>query len=305
MAELEYYDVNEVRKYPFVAINAITLAGPIVVADNTVLDCGFSMGPLSDFHAGVSDGNPTNIIYLIGVERIDEIYMDFVFSADSTQMAGRDIRFRRAKDDPYGCTTFSEFTGGPNYGSGFLVTGNVISLFDALPEGSFVGFAGDIPVIEPSCLTVRRGHGMTKLIIGNLGRTIAPNCCDESPAAPIDGVHVVHEGLTGAITLAGGYNMTTAVTPSRNSIVIQAAVGAGLGEPCSEITNYEGEESPGLAMSGGPWCGDLITTINGKPASDNGVVAIYGERGIVATPDPANHKINILASLSNTIACEE
>ena len=114
--------------------------------------------------------------------------------------------------------------------------------------------------------------------------------CSSSSLGAISGMC-----LTGDVKIKGGFNCVVQQTAYDNKILLVPRKGANIytdpaQDRCqygSEIPIYAGEQPPAGSefLSGGPACGDLITSINGVGGKN---VKIVGGTGVQITTDVAN-----------------
>ena len=261
--------------------------------------CGFTLGGLSDFNMGYRPGpQAPDYIRLTKVERISGSLVDFTFTASS--MPSNPFVFRRNINDGEMAVDYVMAGGSPNYGIGFLVTGNLSALFDSGNPyyiATSITPVGSGPEIEQANIVALPGQGVTSINIGNLPRKKA------QAVQPPEIVKVVASGLVNGITLIAGYNLSIIADEDNSEALFTPLVGAGKGEPCGEIERYPGEGGgPGL-LSGGPMCSELMYTINGIPPSGNGDFTFRASNGIRVEPDAGNNKVVIIADLTNVVFC--
>lgn len=286
MAQTEFYNLNEHRKYPFVfPSNGVFNFGPpvsIVLPDHCILDCGFILGSSANFHSD------SDWVQLKSLTRIADNII-FKFSVSSTP---QEFSFVRDKNVAWGATDFVE-TGDS---IGFLVTGNLLDLWSALPSGlELIAWPPDPqPIVEPALVVSQRGHVVKTLNVGNLKKLSGARCCDPAPVFNNDEVDMVAEGLTGQVVFKSGYNMIIYANLAGPTVTFSAVVGQGMGEPCN---------LPGAI--GLPKCADMIFTINGVAPTENGVFRLSANNGLYVDLYPSLHKIIIRGELEKQIQCPE
>lgn len=303
MAELDFYNLSQRRKYPFTPGASLSFNGGTYTLDwRFVLDCGFTLGGRSDFKMGYRPGDPPqtpDYIRLTKIERLSSTELEFTFIASS--MPSYPFVFTRHVDDGEGAVGYAEANSSPVYGVGFLVTGDLSPLVD---PGSPYYIATDItpdddgPEIEQSLIVAMPNQAVTSINVGNLPRVKA-----ESPQ-PTPVVKVVASDLLDGITLEAGYNTALVPNASTNQVEASAIVGAGKGEPCGEIERYPGEDpETGVLLSGGPKCNELVYTISGVTPTDGGDFIFRASNGLRVVADESNHKVTILANLEDVVVC--
>jgi hypothetical protein len=111
--------------------------------------------------------------------------------------------------------------------------------------------------IEPQCICVRNRHIVTGM----------------SSSTDVK--------LTGHVKVQGGYNSRISVIPSANALVIGAAIGEGLGMPCTQVLPVPRN------------CENLVYSINGMTPDWSGELTLQGGGGISIQGVPAHNKLVI------------
>lgn len=314
------------RAYPFLAGTAGADAPGELrgLPDSAVAECGFTAGPLSGFDP------QAHSVRLARVSRSGGT-VTFAFASDAPGLAGRDLAFTRSLSDPDYLTSDADGDPyGPDAGSasdpvsaeaggcslpswwGFLTTGRLADLAAWLPDGATVTGAAGVAVVEPALVQSLAGAWVHGVSLANAERTRAtpPEGCpgDGWPYDP-GAVHVWRACLAGPLRFEAGYNATVAVDAAANRVTLGARAGAGAGEPCGEVPLNPPERAyirgpfygrQGSPLSGGPWCGSAVRSVNGVPGPD---VAVRGGPGVAVTPDPAGHRLVVDANMSGLAAC--
>jgi hypothetical protein len=303
MPGLDFYNLSQHRKYPFTPDASLSFnAGAYTLDWRFILDCGFTLGGLSDFKMGYRPGDPPqepDYVRLTKIERTSATELEFTFVASSMPLYP--FVFTRNVADGEGAVGYTEANSNPLYGVGFLVTGDLSLLVD--PTSSHY-IATDItpdadgPEIEQSLIVATPRQAVTSINVGNLPRVKA-----ETPQ-PTPVVKVVASDLTDGITLEAGYNTALVPNMSTSQVEASAIVGAGKGEPCGEIERYPGEDpETGALLSGGPKCNELVYTISGVTPTDGGDFIFRASNGLRVVTDNGNHKITIIANLEDVVVC--
>ena len=94
--------------------------------------------------------------------------------------------------------------------------------------------------------------------------------------------------IAGAIKLVEGYNCAVTLNTSTNTAVIAARAGAGAGRYCLPLDTTE------------PTCSDVLLSINGMHADDNGNFELRGGPGV--TIIPGSNEIIVRGAKSSTDA---
>jgi len=286
MADTDFYNLNLNRKYPLVTppTNRYILTGSVEVFDEFLVDCGFTLGPAMQYEPGL------HTMYLDSITRSgDNLYIRFKTDTAHT------FEFVRYKDAPSGKTTYSEASGNPLLGVGFLVSGDIRSVYDQMTEGQVATkpVVDDPVYIEPALVVSEYRHAMTSLNVGNLPKVSPDACCTDPSPIDEETVEMVASGLTGGIVFKAGYNMRVGVSAEDDTITLTPSSGEGEGIYCDD------EQPEGVK------CGDLIYSINGILPSDNGAATIVVSNGFKIEPDPDAHTIAIISKLETEVICEE
>jgi hypothetical protein len=162
---------------------------------------------------------------------------------------------------------------------GFLVTGEFADLLDMIVNGEALYFDIGHQVIEPARIQNLKESFVRSISLANRARTraIDPELCrvvydesgsSESLRSETQDVkaYEVAACMQGALAFVEGYNCQIRQENAANTIVIGAGVGLGAGEVCEEFALYP-TESIGAGetyYTGGPTCGEILRTINGK-----------------------------------------
>lgn len=206
-----------------------------------------------------------------------------------------------------------EFCHEDNPWTGFLVTGRFDSLI-AIAECSPGPCNADdlscelllnVPV-EPSLIQNLTGTYARTLNVANAERTRATTpseCRDYCWPFPLQAHYVSCVCVTGPIRFKEGYNACITQDELENTITINACVGGGLGEPCTQVKITEEEEPPigRETLDGSLKCDDVIRSINGI---GNRFFEILGGTGVVVTSVPEEHKVIVDIDLHTLALCQ-
>jgi hypothetical protein len=188
--------------------------------------------------------------------------------------------------------------------SGYLVTGDLTALDEVLPgDGELVRSDTGDATVEPALLQNLRAGYVLSLNIANDDRTRAlpdEECSATEWPYETGGVFVYQRCLTGEVVLDVGYNVTLDQTD--DAVIVGAAVGAGLGEPCAEVPLFEDEEAPdgSVLLSGGLRCQDAIRAVSGVSGP---VLALLAGNGVTVTASPEDHQLTVTVDMSNLALC--
>ncbi len=270
-----WYDTNMGRGYPFLSdttgVQEVGGGLPAELPDlsympNTVIvDAGFIIGPAIAFDPA------EDVIYLDSVS-LESGELSFVFKSTASSLSGVTWTFTRLEGDPKFATELVEAVsdcGVQVVTSGFLVTGDLDVFWEHLADGETSG--GEALSIEPAVVRSLNGGALGSINLANIARTYvtAPEGCREPcfDFEPQD-VYVREECITGPIRIKDGYNNAVVQNIGDNSLQFSARVGGGRGEPCDEISLFDGETPPqgSQLLSGGHECSETIRTINGSGA---------------------------------------
>jgi len=154
----------------------------------------------------------------------------------------------------------------------YIVTGFYNDLLDMMSDGDTIYFHRGVWTIEPCRVQSLVDSFVASINLANRARkhVTLPERCRSSSSSSVadeDPVHLNRACLLGDLKFKGGYNCIIRQEDGNNAIVIDGAVGGGdFGQPCEEFPYYPGEEKPegSKHYSGGPTCGEIAKTINGK-----------------------------------------
>jgi hypothetical protein len=322
MARPGFYNDNINRSYPFLKgtvgrLYVTPLPTMLELPDFVVADCGFIMGPASGFVEG------EHYVRLDVVRRLGSQFR-FEFVSDAPGLFDVPLDFQRDVTDPLYANEFAESAAVLEEGesdsesaylscreplwSGFLITGDLARLASLLTtSGQEISGGEDEAVVEPALTQNLAGTVVSSLELVNEDRTraTAPSGCDELTWPHQTGVLFQQARcLQGPIRFSAGYNAVLLQNDLDNSLTIGAGVGAGAGEPCSEVALFDGESPPDESSndlySGGLYCNQVLRSFNG--IGGPGFNFLAGQ-GVSIVPDPENNCVLIDFNLIGMTIC--
>lgn len=320
MPQTDFLNVNACRSYPFLAqTTGLPVDGPLTLNNlphAVIVDAGFIAGPRSRFEAG------THNVYLSSITRSGGTFT-FVFECDAPELIGVPLTFtRNVADEDYltehsdsgqdgfslsGSASEQSIACNEPLWTGYLVTGDLAELAVFLSGDGTVS-AGDVPVtLEPASIINLAGSFVTSLSVANADRTRVTGAedCDEPVwPYPTGGIYVYDRCILGNIVFKPGYNSVVRQNASDNSLTFLALVGAGEGEPCSELVLFGTETAPDgrVLLSGGPRCNDVLRSINGLGGP---ILNILSDLGANIIPLPEENKLVIDLDMTGLAICHE
>lgn len=171
---------------------------------------------------------------------------------------------------------------------GFLITGLFTDLLDQMADGEQLIFPAGLWIIEPARIQNLNNTYARSINLANTDRTrFSPPVECSSASLGVAPVYPNAVCMQGNLQFKEGYNCFIRQEDATSTLIIHGAVGGGEGQNCEEIPLFEGEsagaDSPFL--SGGPACGQVVKTINGK---GNTRFRILGGPGVRVFDAPAN-----------------
>ena len=329
MARPDFFNDNANREFPFQegTVGGTGTATDLSnLIDSAIVDCGFVMGPESEFD------ELTDSVYLESIERSTSDVFKFRFKATTAALADTPVDFYRELGDPDYTTNFVEsdapsyvpagsasdsdsssgsYTPGGECGepfwSGYLVTGLLQDIADILPQGSAITRSGDDALVEKALIQNLDQSQVVSVNLANADRTRAktPDGCPELTWPFATGlIYPIEECLQGEINFEPGYNIAVIQDTSTNTIQFFPLVGAGKGEPCTELPVFVGEEPPvgstnGL-LAGDYYCNEVFRTVNGIGGPN---LDFYAGVGVSIVPDSTNNKVVIDINLADLVQC--
>ena len=184
---------------------------------------------------------------------------------------------------------------------------------DVVPQGIFYfGYEGDIEftvtvpasasfpfkaitfVADLHMVTCIFGAGIPELLANPAGMYTLNTPVPIEPALlsfqnkhrvnSVTGTALGSAAASGLVYLTEGYNCNIAVTPSTNTVVLSAIYGAGAGINCNPI------------VSAAPVCKDVLLSINGFHADDNGNFELLGGEGVTIIPVKGSALVRIVSA---------
>ncbi len=323
MARAGFYNENEYRDYPFLTrvdpIDSYEIEGAepqqlIALPHDAVVDFGAIMDLDADYSEASGD-----IVYLHSVQRRDP-YLYYDFRTTAPGAAGTRLLFVRdtSVDEEFADewldsmviseSLSSSASAGDCAGAawrGYLVTGRYGELLELLSDGEELIFTAGLWTIEPARVqNLARGY-LRSINLANFARShvSVQEACQSSSLTSDDTIYVNAVCLQGDLKFKEGYHCVIRQETQNNAIIIGASPGAGEGEPCAEIPLYEGETSPDGSpfLTGGPTCGEIIKTVNGKGGRRLQLLSGPGFR-VLADPDLPN-TIIVDRALEDFVLC--
>jgi hypothetical protein len=200
--------------------------------------------------------------------------------------------------------------------TGFLVTGDLQELVNYLDDCELIECPGiditictfeeDVP-IEPSLIQNLSGNYVRSINVANAERTranTATECREYCWPFPLTDHYVACECLIGGVRFKEGYNACIVQDTLDNTITINACVGGGEGEPCSDVllTDEEGPPDGRTTLDGAIKCDEVVRSINGVGKR---FFEILGGAGVTVTSVPDEHKVIIDINLHTLAICPD
>ena len=249
---------------------------------------------------------------LFGFEESDGDYVT-VFARDQANVDESDLAntaaFEPADPDatPENCSDVAIWTG-------FVTVGRVSRLVTWLREHSApsgmnisVFNPSTKPVFEPGCVLapVRSGRLFLGVVNADRVRTpSAPGCRPPCYDHELAEFYVVEDCLQGDIRFEAGHNMLVRQRDAVNTLSFSAVVGAGKGEPQTELALFSGEQPPQgrTLLSGGDNCCEVVRSVNGVGGPN---FRIEAGPGVEITEIPEQHRVIINVSLIGLALCPD
>lgn len=322
MSRPGFLNDNEARAYPFADDGAEMLRDGTAypLPHSAIVDFGCIVG----LDAGFDDR--MHSVRLGSIARVGDAFT-FEFLCDAPGLVDHALRFSRTLADPEFASEDAEAvplvaaTPDPCVAirddplwEGWLATGLLGDLDAILPPGGTLEAGPVAPLVEPAAVqNLALGYVRT-INLANEDRTraTAPAGCPEGssehlgdPEAPDHQYRTVvnSECLSGPQVVRAGYNCAVRQNARENSLTISAALAAGAGQPCVEV-KLNGDESPPAGSSlltGGPACGELVTSINGLAASVLHLVPLQGVQ--IVPSDTAPNMLIVDIDLHDLTIC--
>jgi hypothetical protein len=226
--------------------------------------------------------------------------MRLYFRSDSPGLVNHQFRFDFAEDAPFGTVVRATaslidppYTEDGMLGEGSIVLGD-LSWLRALSGWRTV--SGNLRV-EPALIQSMHNLFANSINLANQRRPCPP-VCGSSPLPVAESRCAYVQGLTGALRFREGYNMKISVLEASRVIQLEANLGAGAGQPCSDriidvpSSSSSGDPDCSFEESRCVECDGMIVSINGL-ATEDGRFTIVAGQGVRITDDPDNHKITV------------
>lgn len=287
------------RSYPFILQDETGTgkgSGTMPLPESSLADLSILISPLTDF-------DPiTNVVTLSAVSRLIDGSFQFTFSCDADDLAGNELVF----SVPDTSSRFQVFFTGNSLWEGYLTIGDLTDLIASMPVSTSLAPGANPPIAEP-CVIIHNVASVRRIMIANKDRTrhVAPASCggSSSSSSSSDGLRRVISRnyiFTGNVSFIDGFNSSARQTSQ--AINIEASVGAGAGEPCEDITVYEGEDPPDgkTTLDGGDRCNEIISSINGLTGR---TIRIQSGQGVRIFPGGDNELV-VDVDLSGMAVCQ-
>jgi hypothetical protein len=323
MARAGFYNENEYRDYPFLTrvnpIDSYEIEGAepqqlIALPHDAIVDFGAVM----DLDADYSDLDG-DIIYLHAIQRRDP-YLFYDFRTTAAGAEGTRLLFSRNTEvDPeftdewlastvISASLSSSASAADCAGAawrGYLVTGRYAEVLELLADGDDLIFTAGLWTVEPARVQNLARSYLRSINLANFARShiSVPEVCQSGSLTSDDTLYVNAECLQGDLKFKEGFNCAIRQEVQNNAIIIGASPGSGAGEPCAEIPLFEGETSPDGSpfLTGGPTCGEIVKTVNGKGGRRLQILSGPGFR-VLADPDSPN-TIIVDRALEDFVLC--
>lgn len=324
MAQPGFFNSNEGRAFPFLYLTTNqSISGQLHLGnlpDPIIVDCGFLLSPQTQFDPAAHS------VYLESITRIGGEFV-FSFGSDCPGLAGVPLEFVRTWPAARYLTEFSD--SGTDYAdesvsgsfigslavlgthcdeplwSGYLVTGDLSALDTFLSGNGTVSRENNDTTVEPALIQHLGGALVTALAVANADRTRVTGtggCEGPSWPYPIGSIFTNTICLNGLVLFSAGYNAVVQQTTQDNSITLGAVVGAGHGQPCTELALFGGETAPegSTLLEGGLRCNETVRAINGIGGP---ILRIMAGSGVTLTPDPDTNTLHISVDMIGLISC--
>ena len=282
MPKTDFYNFNSNRAYPLRNLPEYTF-NSVPLAEGILLDAGFVVGIDEDY-----DERHRLMLYALGKR---PGFVDIYFRSEGA--LGSFV----FPCNPYSAPETSynvESTLGVAAGGGaFLVVGDMLSLYAALPAGVSLADNDDYYVEEGLVQYLENAY-VRSLNLATEKDDPGQSMCASEPTARWD-FAVTGLQLVGTQLFKAGHNAYVLTNSRNNYIEIGAGVGRGEGEPCGRIPieDYFASSSSSVVAELVQRCIDTLNTINGVPPTSEGNFQIAGSSGIEVIPVPGENKIII------------
>lgn len=287
------------RSYPFILQDETGTgkgSGTMPLPESSLADLSILISPLTSF-------DPTsNVITLSAVDRLGDGSFQFTFSCDANDLVGNNLVF----SVPDTSSRFQVFFTGNNLWEGYLTIGDLTDLIASMPISTSLAAGANPPIAEP-CVIIHNVASVRRILLANKDRTrhVQPADCGGSSSSSSSGTatrRIISRDyiFTGNVSFIDGFNSSARQTSQ--SINIEARVGAGAGEPCDDITVYEGEDPPPgkTTLDGGDRCSEIVSSINGLTGR---TIRVQSGQGVRVFPGGDNELI-IDVDLSGMAVCQ-
>ena len=327
MASPQFYNENRNRHFPFVknTVGSLTSTdGPIRrLLNEWIVYAGFVLGLESQFGFVFANGQWRPVENQVFLQRIyrsgDQVF--FEFDSDADLLHTYPLTFTRSSDDALYTVEYADSSNAPEdeiyplepcmppMWSGYLVTGNLQSLFALLADGQELHRGSDLAcgIVEPALLRNQFRTYINDFSVANADRTraTAPHGCPPLTwDYPTDVIFVSARCIVGDIRWMEGYNCLITQNDTDNSITIGANVGSGAGQPCNEIplaaTETPPVDSTNPLLEGGPQCDQTVRSVNGLGGPQ---LTIFAGQGVSIVPVPGSNKVVVDVNMLGMAVC--
>lgn len=336
----EWYDSNMGRSYPFKKGQfRITPTEPPSLAllpYGAIVDCGFMTYPAANFDPRI---HSVYLSRIDKMDDTISIYFDsnapnlagnpIIFTRSLSDPTWT-LEYANSQLN-HVPPEVEESCDGPLW-SGYLVTGNMDAIAEffvgvalgfavfidvppetpILNEGEYVTYAvsssleslvavGPNIHVLPSLIQVI--SNVTAIHLANDERTRYENPSDCDPVSwpfTLADIYVNKRCVTEHVHFVAGYNVALRSQSSKNSLIVDAAVGAGKGEPCEEIRLCSSESVSSGALHGAESCNGVIRSINGEGGP---MFYIHTGKGVELGIATAENKVTLDVSMNDTANC--
>lgn len=286
------------RSYPFILQDETGTgkgSGTMPLPESSLADLNILISPLTSFNP-VSD-----TITLSDVSRLVDGSFQFTISCDAGDLVGQDLVF----SVPDTSARFQVFFTGNTLWEGHLTIGDLTELIAQMAANSSLTAGANPPIAEPGVVT-HNVASVRRIMLANKDRTrhVKPASCEGSSSSSSDGGvrKVISRNyiFTGDVSFIDGFNASA--RQLAQSIAIEAKVGAGAGEPCDDITIYDGEDPPDgkTTLDGGDRCSEIISSINGLTGR---TIRVQSGQGVRVYPGGDNELV-VDVDLSGMAVCQ-
>ena len=300
MSEIDWVNTNKHRLYPFDAVGSVMLANGSYgiytwreLPRELLADAGFVLGIRAEAQAEAK-------VWLQEVVHAASYWTITFYFEPSTGVTGtHKFRFIIPADTVEGSTFFIDATPLASdvedieYGTAFLVVGDLTSASVKMPEGTYIQFT-DSPgpsYVLASLIQSQHQHYVRRIHLANDPTVSFLECGAPPETYPVDitcpDATVMRQDLQGAIKFKFGYNAKIGLVTADNRLVLGCGIGVGEGVPCVMVSRDPSGEVPGAQT-----CEGLVFMVNGASPNAQGEFLIQAGKGVqISTVDGVIHVI--------------